>query len=162
MFPRKYLLLVAILGLVVSLDQLTKFIVTVHFSEGQSRPLIEGYLNIVEVHNPGAAFGVLAQLSPDLRGPLLFFVPSLVLLLILVFFSRVEEEKRLSIHSLSLIVGGALGNLVDRVRLGYVVDFVDFHWHGHWHFPAFNVADAAICLGVAGLMLSMIYETNES
>lgn len=145
-------------GLLVALDQLTKSAVVSRFQLGQSVDVLTGLFNITRVHNAGAAFGLLATLPPDLREPFFFAVPILTLLIILVVFYKLRQNQTMSIYALAMIVGGALGNLADRIRLGFVVDFLDFHWNDRLHFPAFNVADAGITLGVAMLMLAMVSE----
>jgi signal peptidase II len=108
------------------------------------------------IHNTGAAFGLLANLPPEIREPFFLVLPSLTLTAILYAYYKLPDEDVMSIYGLILIVGGALGNLIDRVRLGYVVDFLDFHWYGKYHFPAFNVADSAICIGVGILIVNLI------
>jgi signal peptidase II len=158
MVPRKYLILLSTSGMLVALDQLTKNLVVNRFRLGDSLPIFARFLNITRVHNAGAAFGLLGSLPPNLRDPLFFLVPGLTLTVILAVFSRLRSSQLLSVYALSMIVGGALGNLADRIRLGFVIDFLDFHWQGGWHFPAFNVADTAISVGVALLFLGMLYE----
>lgn len=158
MVSRKYLILVAMTGMLVSLDQLTKFLVTSRFHLGETKQVIADFFNMTLVYNSGAAFGILSNLPEAYREPFFFVVPGITLVFLLVFFSRVMEERQLTIYALSLIVGGALGNMMDRLRIGKVIDFLDFHWRGTYHFPAFNLADSAITLGVFLLFLSMIYE----
>ena len=158
MVSRKYLILVAMVGTLVSFDQLTKLLVTESFHLSESRPVIEGFLNLTLVHNRGAAFGILGNLKPSLRDPILFLLPALVLAIILYTFTRLRESQLLNIYALSLITGGAIGNFVDRLRLGWVVDFLDFHWQQKAHFPAFNLADSAITIGVGMLFISILFE----
>lgn len=157
---RKYLILLSLVGFVVSLDQLTKNAIVNNFKLGDSLAVIASFFNISRVHNPGAAFGLLANLPPEFRDPFFFVVPGATLVVILIVFYKLKENQMISVYALSSIVGGALGNLADRIRLGYVVDFLDFHWNSRWHFPAFNVADAAITLGVGLLITSMLYEKD--
>ncbi len=128
---------------VVLFDQITKYWVWKFFILGEVRPVIRGLFNLRYVRNEGAAFGMFA----GHRWPLI--VISLVMLWVL-RKSRNEALRhgRTGFLALALLTGGIVGNLLDRVRLGYVVDFMDFFLYQH-HFPAFNVADAAICLGVA-------------
>jgi signal peptidase II len=155
MVPRKYLILLALTGMLTAFDQLFKFLVISRFRLGESIELVQNFFNVTRVHNAGAAFGLLATLGPTWREPLFFVLPFSMLAVIFVVFYRLRESQRVSIFSLSLIVGGACGNLADRLRLGYVVDFLDFHWYQRSHFPAFNLADMAISLGVALLVFSM-------
>lgn len=145
-------------GTLVSLDQLTKFLVVSEFGLGESRQFVDNFFNLTRVHNAGAAFGLFAGLAPEFREPFFLFVPIVTLALILTVFLRLKESQQLSIFAFSLIVGGAMGNLIDRLRLGYVVDFLDFHWRQSFHFPAFNLADSAITLGVFLLLLSIFFE----
>lgn len=145
-------------GMLVSVDQLTKFLVTNRFRRGETLSIFDDFLNLTLVYNPGAAFGLFASLPVEAREPLFFLVPGLTLVFILLVFSRLAENQQLSIYSLSMIVGGALGNIMDRLRLGHVIDFLDLHWQNTMHFPAFNVADAAISVGVALLFVSLVYE----
>lgn len=157
-YSRKYLILLSLMGFIVSLDQLTKNAIVNNFRLGESLPVLPAFFNISRVHNTGAAFGLLANLPPNVRDPFFFIVPGITLLVILIVFYKLKENQSVSVYGLSAIVGGALGNLADRIRLGYVVDFLDFHLDSQWHFPAFNVADAAITTGVGMLMLGMLYE----
>lgn len=129
---------------------------------GESIKVVDRFFNFTLVHNPGAAFGLLANLKPELREPFFFVIPLATLGVIMVVFYRLQENQHLSIFSLSMIVGGAVGNLIDRMRLGYVIDFMDFHWQQKYHFPAFNLADAAISIGVFILLISIIYEKEGS
>lgn len=162
MISRKYLILLALTGMLTAFDQLFKFLVVSRFREGESLPLIENFFNLARVHNSGAAFGLLATMGPAWREPVFFVMPMAMLAVILVVFYRLRDHQKLSIFSLSLIVGGACGNLADRLRLGYVVDFLDFHWRGQAHFPAFNLADMAISVGVLLLVISMFTESEKS
>lgn len=146
------------LGMLVSFDQLTKFVMAGMLKTGESIKVIPQFFHFSLVHNPGAAFGLLANLRPELREPFFFVIPFATLGVIMVVFYRLQESQHLSIFALSMIVGGAIGNLVDRLRLGYVIDFLDFHWQQKYHFPAFNLADAAITVGVLILLVSIVYE----
>jgi signal peptidase II len=158
---RKYLILVSAVGLIVSLDQLTKIAITERFKLGETKQLLDHFFNFTLVHNPGAAFGMLANLDPAIREPFFLAVPVITLAIILFAFFRLPAHRLLSMLSLSSIVGGAIGNLIDRLRVGYVIDFLDFHWHYGYHFPAFNVADSAISLGVFLLLIEMILEETQ-
>lgn len=158
MASRKYLILLSMVGSLVSLDQLTKNAVVSRFHLGDTMAVIGNFFNITRVHNSGAAFGLLASLPPHLREPFFFVVPGITLLVILFVFYKLRQTQILSVYALAMILGGALGNLADRVRLGFVIDFLDFHLSDGVHFPAFNVADAGITIGVALLLLGMISE----
>lgn len=142
---RNWLLLSA--GVIV-LDQLTKWLIERSFFYGESLPLTF-FFNMVSARNTGAAFSFLADHAGWQR---YFFVGiALVAVAVILYLMRKHRGQRLFNLSLSLILGGAIGNAIDRVRLGYVIDFLDFHYAG-WHYPAFNVADIAITVG-AGLLI---------
>lgn len=121
-------------------------------------PVITDFFNITYVQNTGAAFGFLAQATPAFRIPFFIIVPILALLSIFLVFRKVSDTDRKFSLALSLVISGALGNLIDRLRLGYVIDFLDFHWRRAYHFPAFNVADSAICIGVGLILLDLFLE----
>jgi signal peptidase II len=135
--------------IVIVLDQFTKTLILHYFLHGDSR-YVTSFFNIVRVHNSGAAFSFLAGASGWQRW---FFIGlGIVVSGFIVWMLRTQGHQKLFAWSLSLILGGAVGNVVDRMLHGYVVDFLDFHWAG-WHFPAFNVADSAISVGAALLIL---------
>ncbi|MDQ3026266.1 MAG: signal peptidase II [Pseudomonadota bacterium] len=133
---------------VVVLDLATKAWVSAAFQYGESR-VITPFFNLVLVHNTGAAFSFLAGAGGWQRW--FFTVVTIVISVVIVVMLRRDHENRLLASSLALVLGGALGNLHDRVRFGYVVDFVQLH-AGGYSFPAFNVADSAITVGVALLI----------
>jgi signal peptidase II len=115
---------------------------------------VEGFFHLTHVADTGALFGLLAGLPPPLRGLVFITVPLLAIALILYFQFRSGEGDVLVQVGLSLILGGALGNLYDRISFGHVVDFLDFSLAGH-HWPAFNIADSCICVGVCSLVLDL-------
>jgi signal peptidase II len=157
----KYWIL-GILGLsILILDQVTKLIVLDRFRLGETLSIWKGYFNLTYIRNTGAAFGMLAEAAPAFRIPFFLLVPVIALIIIGYIFRRLPANSVKLSTALSLVMGGAIGNLVDRIRLGYVVDFLDFHYQYRTHFPAFNVADAAICVGVAILMLDLLLEKPE-
>lgn len=135
---------------ILVLDQVTKFWFERHLDPGDLRPVVEGFFNLTLAHNYGAAFSFLAGMSGWQRWALSAFA----LCVITVGFRLLWKHsgRTLFALSLTLILAGALGNLIDRAFWGYVIDFLDFHLGG-WHWPAFNVADVAICSGAAGLVL---------
>ncbi len=138
--------------LVIALDQVTKTLILGAFQYGDSRPVTD-FFNIVRVHNTGAAFSFLAGASGWQRW---FFVGlGVVASVFILWMLRTQGHQKLFAFALSLILGGAVGNVVDRLLHGYVVDFLDFHWSGS-HFPAFNVADSAISVGAALLIFDEI------
>lgn len=150
--------LYAIAVTVIVLDQVTKLAVASAMRLGQSIPIIPGLFDLSYVLNPGAAFGILASRSAAFRNPFFVFVSLLAIGLIVYYYHRhLHQPARLPAASLGLILGGAVGNLIDRLRVGMVIDFLDFHVAGY-HWPAFNVADAAISTGVGLMLLRMLIE----
>jgi signal peptidase II len=135
---------------VLALDQASKFWIQQAFEPYQSLEVLPIF-NLVLVFNTGAAFSFLGDAGGWQRW---FFIglALVVSLVLLVWLRRLEETERVTGWGLALVLGGAVGNLIDRVLLGHVVDFLDFHWAG-WHWPAFNVADMAITCGVALLLV---------
>ncbi len=143
-----WLLWLGIAVLIVVLDQFTKVLVLGSFQYGDSLP-ITSFFNLVRVHNLGAAFSFLADAGGWQRW--FFTALGIVAALVMVWMLRSHAGQRLFCSAISFILGGAVGNVIDRLLHGYVVDFLDFYW-GRWHFPAFNVADCAITVG-AGLLI---------
>ncbi|MHB1567491.1 MAG: signal peptidase II [Acidiferrobacter sp.] len=143
---RRYLLLALS---VVGLDQWSKAWAVQHLTAGPLR--IDAVLNLALVYNRGAAFGFLSQDSGWQNG---FFiaVATAIIIAIGIFLVRTPRAPRLMVTALMLVLGGAIGNLIDRIRLGQVIDFIDFHI-GHWHWYTFNVADSAITIGAVLLAL---------
>jgi signal peptidase II len=139
----------ALAAVVAVLDQLVKWAFLVSFAPGERRE-ITGFFNLVLVFNKGAAFSFLAD-APGWQAPLFTGFALLAAAVISVMIVR-NAQKWVLCTGLGLVLGGALGNVIDRLRFGHVVDFLDFHAAG-WHFPAFNVADSAITIGAALLIL---------
>ena len=140
------MLLLLIAAFVVAVDQFTKYLVTSNMSEGMGIPIIDGIFHLTFILNPGAAFGILENNR-------WFFVVTALSVLIFLFYYRraIMAESKLVQMGIALFAGGALGNLIDRIRTGLVIDFFDFRiW------PIFNVADIAICLGVGLILCSTI------
>jgi signal peptidase II len=131
---------------VVAADQATKALLRAAVPLYDSRPVVPGFLDLVHVRNEGVAFGLLNQVNLRNKWLVTTGLALLALTGVAYFARHVRPEERLARAGLSLILGGALGNLMDRLTTGYVVDFVDVYW-GTWHFWAFNVADASITVG---------------
>lgn len=148
----RYRQLLSITGIVLVLDQASKLYIDRHLFQGQSLAVIPGFFNITYVRNKGAAFGIFAHSA--LRVPFFIGVSTVAVLAILWYLRRIHLEQRLLRFSLSLVFAGALGNLIDRVRLHEVIDFLDVHWH-RYHWPAFNIADSAITVGVCLLLIDI-------
>lgn len=144
-----------ILATIVVLDQVSKEILKRSLDLHEYRPLVDGFLSLSHVRNRGAAFGLLADAGLPYQGPILAVVSLLALAAIAAYAWRLPDEARLPRLALAFILGGAIGNLVDRVRFGYVVDFIHVYWNQH-SWPDFNVADSAISTGVALLLLDML------
>lgn len=156
-WKKKYQILSWVMPLVVVLDQLTKWEVVKNFSLGQTRSIVPGIFDLTYVRNTGAAFGILAHADARWRVPFFVLVPLVALLAIFQVFRRIGEKDLKLAYALALVMGGAIGNLIDRAWLNYVVDFLLFHWKYEWQFPAFNIADSAICVGVGILMLDLFH-----
>ena len=150
---RKLLPWYALALLVVLLDQLTKYWVSASFHYGEARAYT-GFFNLVLTHNQGAAFSFLATAAGWQRG---FFIGiALIAIVVIGVLLARHARDRLFCLSLALILGGAIGNVIDRIVLGYVVDFLDFHVAG-WHWPAFNLADSAITAGAVLLVADSLW-----
>lgn len=146
----------------VALDRITKYLIASSLSYGDRVEVIEGFFYLTHVRNTGAAFGLFATAPATAR--LVFFigVSIVALFIILSFFRNLAPGDRLSALALGLIGGGALGNLVDRIRLGEVVDFLHFRLWGETSWPDFNLADSCIVVGVALLVLELLASEGES
>ncbi|MCP4111241.1 MAG: signal peptidase II [Desulfobacteraceae bacterium] len=143
----KYAKLAFISSLVVIIDQATKIVILNTMALYHSVPVIPGFFSITHIHNRGGAFGILADQSSIIIKFLFLFVSSLAACFVLYFYKKTPEEYPFLASAFSMIFGGAVGNLIDRIRIGEVVDFLDFYI-GEKHWPAFNVADSAITVGV--------------
>jgi signal peptidase II len=141
-----------IAGLVVTLDQFTKSLVRSELSLFESVTVVPGFFDLTRIHNSGTAFGLLQTLNFPFKAPALTLLGLAVLAWLVYYTATLPVEQHLSRLGLALVLGGAIGNLIDRVAFGFVVDFVDVYFGG-WHFWAFNVADASITVGVALMLL---------
>jgi signal peptidase II len=141
-------LFLIVAALIVTFDQLSKLWIRAHLALGESLPLTDR-LSLIYVGNTGSAFGLLAN-----RTFLLIIIGIASLLIVLLFLRYLSQVTTLSMVSIGLIWGGAVGNFIDRLRFGYVTDFVYFRLWGDFYWPAFNVADAAITIGVVVLLYS--------
>jgi signal peptidase II len=140
---------------IVGLDQVAKALVDRYLELHESHTIVEGLARLTYVQNRGAAFGILSDADLPYQSVLFSVVSILALGAIAVYAWRLPAASRLPQAALALIMGGAVGNLLDRMRLGYVIDYVDVYWGRH-HWPAFNVADSAISIGVALLVLDIL------
>jgi len=155
-------LIIFILGaaVIVALDQITKAAIVEKFSLHESHSVIDGLFNIVYVMNPGAAFGFLADASELFRRIFFTGITVTVILLIIYYIVKSKLQNTLYLISLTLIFSGAVGNLIDRIRYGAVVDFLDVYI-GTAHWPAFNVADSSISIGAVLMIYGMIVQRKK-
>ena len=142
--------------IIILLDQITKITIAKTFAYGQVKA-ITSFFNLTLVYNKGAAFSFLATESGWQR--YLFTALGLVAALVIVFLLKRHAGQQLFCWALALILGGAIGNVIDRMLYGHVIDFLDFYMTG-WHFPAFNVADSAICVGAALFIIDELRRVN--
>ncbi len=149
-------MLIILLGLVVLLlDQFTKQWIRSVFIYGESLPVIDGFFNLVYVRNPGAAWGILAG-----KGLVLILISIFVLVLLIIYRRSFLQDQILHKILLGLMIGGIVGNLIDRIRFGWVTDFLDFQF-GSYHYPSFNVADSAICIAVGLYIITNFFSSKE-
>lgn len=156
----KFALLGIVTVLVLVFDQVTKYFIYSRFHLGESIPVIDGLFSITYVRNTGAAFGLFYKAPTWFRDPFFIIVPLVALIVITMLLISVPKDKKWAQVGLCLIFSGALGNLIDRVRFGYVVDFLDCFWREH-HWPAFNVADACIVVGVGIVLILSFIEDRQ-
>jgi signal peptidase II len=157
MLPNKYTKLAIVAGLVVLADQISKAFILKYLAYHQSIPIIKGLFDITHIRNPGGAFGLMANMSPTVRTVVFLFISSLAVGLILYFYQKTPSSQSLLATGFALIFGGAIGNLVDRVRFGNVVDFLDIYL-GNLHWPAFNIADSAITVGIFIFIFHLLFK----
>lgn len=150
-----------IIIVVLAIDQLTKMAVVSAFSLYEKVVVLPGCFNLTYVTNRGAAFSMLAEIDSPWRHYFFITVSSLAIILLTILWFRVRQKSPVQGWGLALIAGGAIGNLIDRVRFGAVIDFIDLHWRGY-HWPAFNIADSAICVGVGIFMILSLTEKEKA
>jgi signal peptidase II len=151
---KRRLELLVVAGVAV-LDQATKLLVVSALGLHHTVTVVPGLLNLTHVRNAGVAFGILNTAQFAFKPALMAVLALVALVGVGIYATQLSVEHRWARVGLALILGGAAGNLVDRARQGYVVDFVDVYWRD-WHFWAFNVADAAITLGVIIMILDLL------
>ncbi len=142
---------------IIALDQISKFAVQQSLYVGQIIPIVPSFFNLTYVLNPGAAFGFLSGASAAIRNPFFIAISVVAVLFIIYYRSSHPRIGLLPSVGLACILGGAVGNLVDRLRLGMVVDFLDVYY-GSYHWPAFNLADSAITIGVTLMVFEILTE----
>jgi len=157
---RKYWILLIVFLVVIMLDQSTKWMIQQTLPLHQKEEIIPGFFNLIHVRNTGGAFGIFGGEKGPV-GSVLFVVASLAAVGVLgILFLRVKEHEKALAFSLSLLLGGAIGNLIDRVSYGEVVDFLDFYVSSY-HWPAFNIADTAISIGIGLMALELLIKEHQ-
>ncbi len=151
---------IAVAAIIVVLDQLTKWLIVAQFRLGQRQPVIAGYFDLTLVYNTGAAFSFLAGAAGWQRW--FFTAIGIAAAIFILYLMWRYGSQKLFAFALALILGGAIGNVIDRLTRGQVVDFLLAHWRDRWYFPAFNVADAAITVGAALLILDELLRVRKS
>ena len=152
---------------VITLDQWTKWLVEIHLPQHTAQPILPGFLNLTHVRNTGVAFGLFASHGMNGGSWLLTLLGLAALAAVAIYFWFASVHDRLLLVSLALVVGGAVGNLIDRMSSGAVTDFIDVYV-GTWHWPSFNVADSAISIGIVLMAIDSfrsrkkMSETSES
>ncbi len=155
---RKTAVLLPVFGVALLIDQLTKRWIVDRFSYGEQWVVIPDFFNLTHVRNPGGAFSFLATVSEDIRQTFFLGTGALAIVLLLAFFRRLEPSEWRSAIAIGAVLGGAIGNLTDRVLYGEVIDFLDFRLFGGYVWPTFNMADSWIVVGVGILMFEMFFE----
>jgi signal peptidase II len=150
----KYLWVGSIMGIVLVLDQFTKYVVESRIRLYDVIVIIPGFFNITHVRNKGAAFGILSNLPEFWRS--MFFIAVTIVAVAVVIAFIVKTRERLPVYAFSLIAGGAMGNVIDRIRYGEVIDFIQWYVKSHY-WPSFNVADSSITIGVVMLAVEMLF-----
>lgn len=148
------------LAFILVADQLTKFIVDQSMPLHHSIPVIDNWFSLTYIRNTGAAFGILAGSAAAFRLPFLIVFSLVAIGFVVAMLRRLPEQETGLITALAFILGGAIGNLIDRFAYGEVIDFLDFYW-GRYHWPAFNVADSFITMGVAITVFYLIKAKGE-
>ena len=157
---KKYWILLVVFLVVIALDQSTKLMIQQTLPLHNKVEIIPGFFNLIHVRNAGGAFGIFGGEKGPM-GSVLFVAASLVAVGILVIlFMRVKEHEKMLKFSFALLLSGAIGNLIDRVSYGEVVDFLDFHVSSY-HWPAFNVADSAISFGIGLMALELLIKEQK-
>jgi len=146
---------VFLVGMTLVLDRWTKALVQNRFDLNESVPVIDGLFNITYVRNTGVAFGIFSSISSPAKSFLLSIFTAFAAVVVVIYSLRSPARNRLLQIALALILGGALGNLYDRLAYGYVVDFLEFYVRSY-HWPSFNIADSAISVGVLLLAIEII------
>ena len=152
----KYVLLFFVSGVLIVMDQYTKLMVSLHIPLNYSVKVVEGFFNFTHIRNSGVAFGLFASQQSEYKALMFIAISTIAIIAILVIFHQTPKEKKMVQTGLILIFSGAIGNLIDRILHGEVIDFVDFFINRH-HFPAFNIADSCITVGVIMMVIDLFF-----
>ena len=144
----KYLILMTTSLAITALDQAVKLYIHTHFALGESMNVISGFFSITYVRNAGGAFGIFSSTNSAIRTILFIVFPVIAFFIIFNIIKKIKHKEIIPLIALSFILGGALGNFIDRIHFQYVIDFLDFHTPNGWAFPTFNLADSFIVVGV--------------
>ena len=153
----KYRKLACVGGLIIIIDQITKAVILSFIPLYRSIAVVQGFFSLTHIQNPGGAFGFLSNQSSSLLNIIFLFVASLAICLVFYFYINTPKKYNLLATGFALIFGGAIGNMIDRIRFGKVVDFLDFYI-GDFHWPAFNVADSAIFVGIVIFLFHLLFK----
>jgi signal peptidase II len=156
-FKTKYLKLAGVAGTVIILDQITKAVIFAFLPLHHSISVLPGFFNLTHIQNPGGAFGFMAQQSLSWRNLIFLFISSLAICIIFYFYKNTPKTHPFLSTGFALIFGGAIGNMIDRIRFGKVIDFLDIYI-GSYHWPAFNIADSAISIGLAIFLYHLLFK----
>ena len=151
----KYTWVGSIIGIVLILDQFTKYLVEKRIRMYDVIPVVSGFFNLTHVRNKGAAFSLFSTMPDGFRSA--FFIAVTLVAVAALAVLIIKTREPLLVTAFSLITGGAAGNVIDRIRLGEVIDFIDWYVRAH-HWPSFNVADSAISIGVGLLAIDMLFK----
>ncbi len=168
---RKYIIVAVLTPLMLLLDQFTKWLVVRHMTLGQTKPIIPEFLSWHYLVNPGAAFGLFRNLPEKFRAPFFLTISAVAILVVVYYLVISDDDKVIFPVCIAFVISGALGNLIDRIRLDYVVDFVLVEatflgqgavdilnkWFGTHQWPSFNVADSLIVVGIIGMAIDLIF-----
>jgi signal peptidase II len=138
-------------GVVFVIDQVSKLLAQAHLRDALPKAILPNFLHLSYAQNKGGAFSLLAN-----HGWILTLISVAAVVAILIWSFNIPRHEKLTRLSLALIFGGAVGNLLDRFRLGYVIDFIDAHWYNTYHWPTFNLADTSICIGIGLFIIATL------
>jgi len=158
---RKWPFVTAVVVAVVVLDQLTKWWIRSAVPLHESIAVVPSLFNITHLRNPGGAFSLLARSADEFRIPFFVVMSGIAVAALIYFLREIETHQKVLLFAVAGVLGGAIGNLIDRVALGAVTDFLDVYW-GSYHWPAFNVADSFITIGVVVLLAQSLFAPPDS